>query len=353
MKRVWTILKRIGKFLLWTILILVVLIGSLVLWLRAEPAAVTECDPSLRFFEDADGAECIPYEPTDIFSVSVSSSQLLLALGVPTVVRVAAFEDFVIGDIPGLEPRMDTVHEGVREINITRDALNFELLVEADPDVIISEFPAGEVNKLLGTIAPVVLLNPEDSWQDYMRIAGDIIGQQADAEALLEEFDERVELLRAQFDDPSDITVSIVRIHPDNTQLQLRDSFSGQIIQKVGFSIPEAQKELADAEPGVGFFMVSQERVDLIDGEHIIIVSGTTNEILAEQGSSLEDLVDDFNNDPLYQTLEGAQNGNVSAVGTYWRLAGIYSAHAILDDLFIHVAGVDPDEVAPNPLPYE
>ncbi|MEM7798175.1 MAG: ABC transporter substrate-binding protein [Chloroflexota bacterium] len=336
--------------MLWTILILGLLIGGLLLWLRAEPAEVTTCDPGLRLFEDADGAECIPQAPTKVFALSVSVSQLYLALGVPSVARIPAFEDFVIADIPDVQGRMDEVHAGIPEINITRDALNFELLLEADPEVIISEFPTGEVNKLLGTIAPVVLLNPEDSWRDYSLTAGDMIGQKEEAEALLQQFDERIELLQAQFDDPADVTVSVVRIHPENTQLQLRDSFSGQIIQKVGFSIPDAQRELANAEPGVGFYMVSTERIDLIDGEHIIIVSGTTNEILAEQGSSLEALVDDFNNDPLYQTLEGAQTGNVSAVGTYWRLAGIYSAHAILDDLFRHVAGVDPDEVAPNPL---
>ncbi|MEM7333553.1 MAG: ABC transporter substrate-binding protein [Chloroflexota bacterium] len=353
MQKVGMILKRIGKVLLWIVLVLVVLIGALVFWLRSEPAQVTECDQGLRLFEDADGAECIPEMPTDVFSVSVSSSQLYLALGFPMVVRVRAFEDFVVGDIPNLEPRMEAVHAGVPEVEINRETLNLELLLQFEPEVIVSEFPTSEVNKLLGTIAPVVLLSSEDSWKSYSLSAGDMIGSRAEAEALLQQFDERVALLRAQFDDPSEITVSVVRIHPENKQLQLPSSFSGQIIEAVGFSIPEAQRELSETVPDQSVYLISEERIDLIDGDHIIIVSGTTNEILAEQGSSLDALVEDFNNDPLYQTLEGAQNGNVSAVGTYWRLAGIYSAHAILDDLFIHVAGVDPNEVAPNPLPYE
>ncbi|MEM7335363.1 MAG: hypothetical protein AAF490_25015 [Chloroflexota bacterium] len=38
-------------------------------------------------------------------------------------------------------------------------------------------------------------------------------------------------------------------------------------------------------------------------------------------------------------------------VDIYWDArGGIYSAHPVLDDLFIHVAGVDPDDVAPNLL---
>ena len=47
---------------------------------------------------------------------------------------------------------------------------------------------------------------------------------------------------------------------------------------------------------------------------------------------------------------EYSYQNNVYETRMYWTRTGIYSAHHVLDDLFRHVAGVDPEDVAPNPL---
>jgi ABC-type Fe3+-hydroxamate transport system substrate-binding protein len=56
---------------------------------------------------------------------------------------------------------------------------------------------------------------------------------------------------------------------------------------------------------------------------------------------------------PLWQTLSAVQNGNVYRVSDYWYRGGSYTlaVHQVIDDLFIHLAGVDPAEVSPNPYP--
>jgi ABC-type Fe3+-citrate transport system substrate-binding protein len=59
----------------------------------------------------------------------------------------------------------------------------------------------------------------------------------------------------------------------------------------------------------------------------------------------------DFLASPLWQTLSAVQNDRVFFInGEYWIRDNPIAAHAVLDDLFRIVAGVDPAEVAPNPF---
>ncbi|MEM8860871.1 MAG: hypothetical protein AAGD96_21315, partial [Chloroflexota bacterium] len=208
MKRVGNILKKIGKFLLWTILVLVVLIGSLVLWLRAEPAAVTECDPGFVLFEDANGTDCVPENVTAVLSVSPMTSQLYLYLGVPSAVRIDFLEGLVHGNIPGLLERIDEVNAGVREVELTGGVFgpNLEMLAEVNPEVIISEVPSDEINKAMSVISPVIYLDPALTWKENMVSAADLVGERETAEGLIAEYDQRLESLRAQFDDPAALT---------------------------------------------------------------------------------------------------------------------------------------------------
>ncbi|MEM7798176.1 MAG: ABC transporter substrate-binding protein [Chloroflexota bacterium] len=341
--------------MLWTLLVLVVLIGSLVLWLRAEPAQVTQCEAGFVLFEDASGADCIPENVTEVLSLSPMTNQLYLALGIPLAVRIDFFEELVHGNIPGLVERLDEVNAGVIEIELAGSAIgpNLERFAQADPQVIISEAPSVEINKALGLIAPVIYLDPTATWKENMVYASELVGEREAAEALVASYAERLEILRAQFEDPAAITVSAVRLHPERDTIQMPSSFAGQIIRDAGFSYPEEQVLLSEQTPDQIQVEISEERIDVIDADHLFLFGGTPDEMFEEMGTSSNLLVDEFRSDPLFQFLNVAETGNVHIVGLYWRVPGIYSAHAIIDDLFRQVAGVDPDEVSPNPLKLE
>ncbi|MEM7798172.1 MAG: hypothetical protein AAF633_03190 [Chloroflexota bacterium] len=82
-----------------------------------------------------------------------------------------------------------------------------------------------------------------------------------------------------------------------------------------------------------------------------ILVWAISTDAFYEDDDTLNDaLFESLSNDPLFNSLDAVRSGNVIFGGVYWGEAGIYSAHAVLDDMFRYVARVNPEAVAPNPL---
>ena len=354
MGRVWTILKRIGKFLLWTLLVLVVLIGGFVIWLRAGSGEVAECEAGLRRFETDLHVSCIPEQVERVVPFSPSSTQFFLAIGYQPAGHLTIVDQVAFIDQPELVEPWNEIVEGTETITLGESwPPNLESTLAAEPDVILSEYGLSFVSKLVEQIAPVVELN-QTQWKETVRYVGDVVGEGEAAEALLADYEERVEILRAQFDDPAAITVSAVNVRPERVVLHLSESFASQIIADVGFSFPEAQAQL-EAELELeysSYYDVSAERYDLLDGDVIFFYGLETASFEQDVGYVAGDgsIVAALLNDPIVQQLGAVERGDTYPAGNYWQRGGIYSAHAVLDDLFRYVAEVDPDEVAPNPL---
>ncbi|MEM7798168.1 MAG: ABC transporter substrate-binding protein, partial [Chloroflexota bacterium] len=324
--------------------------------LRSGPLVATTCDPGLRLMQHYAGGVCVPNNVEKVVSTSTTANQFFIAVEQPLGMMTEALDFATAADIPGLYTRL-------REINEAADVLdlgaleggagrNLELLVEIDPDVIFADFPVGDLEKPASLIAPVLIVSQLEGWKEVTLYAADLIGEEPEAEALLQSYEERVNILREQFDDPSEITISTVSLRHDMTSLLLPATFWGQVAADVGFSFPEEQQALAD-ESDNPFYDISNERIDLIEADYLFLYGGLADHYLGNFDTSSDTLIETFQNDPLYQSLGVAESGNVHEVDVYWGTAGIYSAHYILDDLFRIVAGVDPEEIAPNPLKLE
>ncbi|MEM7333550.1 MAG: ABC transporter substrate-binding protein [Chloroflexota bacterium] len=356
MQKVGKFLKKVGKILLYIVLALVVLIGAFVIWLRIEPREVTECDAGFRLIKNATGGDCVPVPADRIMLSSSVVGQFFIAVDQPSAMLVSVWDYFNAADIPGLYERLREVNEGAVDLGDVQGnvAQNLELLLQIDPDVIVSEYEVGELLKPAEAVAPVIQLTHLESWKEMMLFAGDLIDEVGEAERLLAEYEMRVDILQAQFDDASAITISNVRIFQDSTTVQLPTSFSGEIIREVGFSFPEQQLALLEGNPDLTEIDISDERIDLIDADYLFLYGGHpdgTFELYYETTTSL--VVEQFRGDSLFQFLEAEAVGQAHEVDIYWAVPGIYSAHYVLDDLFRYVAGVDPEEVAPNPLRLE
>lgn len=357
MKRVWTILKRIGKFLLWTILVLVVLIGGFILWLRIEPEEIAECEAGFRRFETEFHVSCIPEKVERVVPFSPSATQFFLAIGYQPGGHLLLVDQVAFIDQPHLVEPWNEIVEGTQAITIGESwPPNLESTLAAEPDVILSEYGLSAASKLVERIAPVVELN-QTQWKQTLRHTGDVIGEPEAAEELLAGYEERVQILRDQFDDPSEITISAVNVRPGRIVLHFSESFASQIIADVGFSFPEAQVQLEeelDLEFS-SYYDVSEERYDLLDGDVIFFYDLETATFEGDAGYVAGDgsIVADLLENPIVQQLGAVERGDTYPAGNYWQRGGIYSAHAVLDDLFRYAAGVDPDEVAPNPLSVE
>ncbi|MEM7333551.1 MAG: hypothetical protein AAF490_15790 [Chloroflexota bacterium] len=347
-------LKTAGKIVLGIVLVLVVLGVSFFIWLRADQPEVTECEPGFRLFEHFDGADCVPETTSKIVVNNAGISQFFAHVGHPAVVQENSIDRYTAADIPGLYERIREVNEGVYDAGRI-DSLNsasLELFVEIDVELMITTGLIGsDVGKVIETFIPIIVLDPTGSWKEHMQIASDLIGEREEADRLIEEYEMRVQILQEQFDDPSEITISSARIFTNRTSVQLPGSFASQIISEVGFTLPEAQLEIAEQFPSSRIFDLSEERIDLLDADYLFVFGGVSDEELAYYDNTTGDaIVEAFQNDPLYGFLRAVEEGNDYEVDLYWSAPGIYSAHFVLDDLFRHVAGVDPEEVSPNPL---
>ncbi|MEM8857510.1 MAG: ABC transporter substrate-binding protein [Chloroflexota bacterium] len=353
MGRVGNILKTIGKVLLGILLVLILIAGAFFIWLRSDGPEVTECDTEFRLYEHSFGVTCIPENPERVLAYGTSASQFYAAIERPMAMLVTDLDEFTAADIPGLYDHIREVNDGVIDLGRLGGGLgpNMEILLQIDPDLIVSEWPVSDdIAKTASLVAPVVFVTELGGWEDVMLTAGDVIAEKEQAEFLLESYHERVQILQDQFDDPSEITIANVRLFNDLPRVQMPVTFSGQVIQDVGFSFPEAQMELVEDDPDVFQIDFNKERIDLIDADYIFIYAGSVDALLAELGADGPTLVANFVDDPLFQFLDAAQSGNVYETDIYWAVTGINTAHYVLDDLFRIVAGVDPEEVAPNPL---
>lgn len=327
------------------ILSVVFLIGSVLLVLPSVVAqeAVT-CEPGFRLFEHellVSDPVCIPENPARIAALDRFSFETMLALDIDPV-AASSFALSLTRDLPYLEERVADVIDLGQPPNI-------ELLLDAQPDLILSISGYGEYEQL-ASIAPTVQIDFADSgqWQSVAEAFGQAAGLEAEAAQLLADYEERLAMFADVVGDPAQIEVSVVRVAPDYISIYSVDhtsSFLGVILGDAGVAIPAQQAALAEETDFVGD--ISIEQLPLVNGDAVLIWTfATSDEVAANAAAALEDLREN----PLWRTLPAVQNDAVAIVGGYWIGSSFHAAHAVIDDLFMFVAGVDASEAAPNPL---
>jgi iron complex transport system substrate-binding protein len=334
------------KFRLLSLVLLIALALVSVVPLAGQEA--TQCEAGFRLFDHerlATEPVCIPENPQRIASLDPFATETLIALN-----RLPAAIDgigAVLRRLPELQDRLTDV------VNLGDETMSLETLLIAQPDLIITiSGNYDEILDQLRAIAPTVVLefNHSGEWKDMTRTYGEIINAQAEVNALLDLYDDRLQTLREQLGEQPPV-VSVVRAYPDRINLYLRDSFPGTILQDAGIPRPDSQNydmnEAAERFENPIQYSISRETLRDADADIIITwVFGGTAEIAEDARAQLDDLFDD----PLWNNLQAVQNGQVYQGGSYWIGSGILAAHRVVDDLFRYVAGVDPAEVAPNPF---
>lgn len=299
-----------------------------------------ECEAGFRLFDHALGTTCVPENPERIVAVGSSAMEALLALNVVP----AGFATWTAsGNTPGVPEYIgDRFDLSASRFLGGEDEPSLEGIVALNPELIISESSMTDLYTPLSEIAPTVALTGWDAdeeratWQDFLCETGSVVGRSAEAETVLDTYVKRTEVLKATLEDQASTTVSLVRFMPSEVRAYLKGSYAGTIMQDAGISRPEAQNKAGFVET------VSLESVQLADGDVILVAQSDPDGVLFDQ----------FSASPLWQTLEGVQRDQVVQVDHEIWIGGssIIAAHAVLTDLFRYVAGVDPQEVSPNPF---
>lgn len=271
---------------------------------------------------------CIPQNPERIVAITDSDLDALLALGVePAGITNGR------GQMSPARYLADVLPE---DVTIVGDFFtpNLELVLELEPDVILA---AGLENpdllEQLNAIAPTVdtYLNGFD-WQTHFRTVAEVLNRQAEAEAFIAAYDERIAALQETLADHLDDEFIVARWGADGPQVMAPVTFVSDVLFDLGLTsppeIPELQSGHAHSAP------LSLETLGVIDVDWAFI--GT----LQSEGDAVTALDAALEN-PLFQALEVVQNEQLIVIdGSLWTSSGgPLAVMMVLDDVEAAMTG--------------
>ena len=203
---------------------------------------------------------------------------------------------------------------------------NLEAVLNLQPDLILgSQIGAGELYTQLSQIAPTVLTEGSGragDWPENLQLYAEALGQSAAAEQLLEDYQQRVQQLQAAIDQPQALEISVLIVPNDIVRAFTAGSFSGSVLQDIGFSRTPGQDD-----PEGYASRLSAESLDAFDGDYIFLIYSTDR----AGGTSKAAFVAH----PIWSQLQAVQQDRVCEVdGAVW-IAGrsILAAKQILADI--------------------
>ncbi|MEX2536329.1 MAG: iron-siderophore ABC transporter substrate-binding protein [Trueperaceae bacterium] len=299
----------------------VVRLGATLLLLSSFTLGTAQGECDGRLVEHAMGSTCVPEEPQRVVVLDTGELDSSLALGVTPVGAVTAFAD---GGFPSY---LDGRTEGIEVVGTIAEP-NLEAILALDPDLILSSRLRHEaIYQQLSSIAPTVFTETVGVvWKENLLANSEALGLREEAEQLLADYDERLATLRSELDElPS---VSIVRFLPGQIRIYLSESFIGTIIEDAGLPRPPSQRAEDFA------LYVDKEGIALMDADVMFVTTYGPAEDTAEQ---------EFRSDPLWNSLDVVQRGDVHGVpDSYWMLGiGPVAANLVVDDLFTYLMDGD------------
>jgi iron complex transport system substrate-binding protein len=280
------------------------------------------------------GEAQVPVEPGRIVAVTGQMDlDALLALGLQPVAAGANFEDDTAVN-PWSEDRLE---DGV-EVFRFRPEIDVEQVATFEPDLILGHIGWMEpVYDQISQLAPTVVVpydggvEGEDAmWREPMRIVARAVGREERGEEVLSEIETALERARERLSGLGDLMVSIFTAGEGYQAFFNQLSYPGYVVEQVGLSRPEAQREVrrgADDPTAIEF---SNERLDLLEADVIFGLSWDSGEFM-----------DEFESQPLFQSLDAVQNGNYVRISggeyNYWYYPTVFTPPLMVESLLGHL----------------
>lgn len=269
--------------------------------------------------EHAMGTAEIEGTPERVVILTNEGTEALLSMGVKPVGAVQSW----LGDTwyDHIKAEMDGV-----EVVGTESAVNLEAIAALQPDLIIgNKLRQEDVYEQLNAIAPTVFAETlKGDWKENFQLYAKALNKEEEGKKVMDDFDSRVAEMSEQLGEKKEQEVSIVRFTAGDVRIYHKDSFSGIILDQLGFARPESQDVDDFAEMNA-----TKERIPAMDGDILFHFSYETGDGEATK------IKDEWLEDPLFNNLEVAKAGNVHEVSdAVWNTAGgVLAANIMLDDI--------------------
>lgn len=276
----------------------------------ATPAGAT------RTIEHAMGTSQVPMAPERIVVIDTTPLDAALALGIQPV-----------GTIRYGQPP-EYLGEAASEIEVIGqyNRPNLEAILQLQPDLILgAKSISEELYPRLSQIAPTVFTEGAGhdwDWKNNFQLFAQALDESAQAKQELAAYEQRLADLKASLDLPlQNITVSVLVISPRGIIAQTPKSFSGSVLQEIGFD-----RDVTQGTTEQFFVRLSREDLDAADGDLLFLIQNPEWQMTSKA---------DFVSDPLWSKLDAVQQDAVCEVPAEVWTAGrsIIAANQILEDV--------------------
>jgi len=261
----------------------------------------------------------IPATPEKVVILTNEGTEALLALGITPIGAVKSWT----GD-----PWYDHISDQMEDVEVvgTESQVNVEAIAKLKPDLIIgNKMRQEDIYSQLSAIAPTVFAETlRGDWEENFKLYAEATNEEDKGEEVLDNFDNRIAELQEKFADKLDTEISLVRFMAGDVRIYHKDTFAGVILEQIGFARPKEQDKDDFAETNL-----SEERIPAMDGDILFYFTYETGD------GEAKTLEEDFINNPLFQNLQVAKDGNVHKVDdAIWNTAGgVIAANKMLDEL--------------------
>lgn len=280
----------------------------------------------------------VPASPKRIVAVTGQMDlDALLALGLQPVAAGANFEEDTAVN-PWSEDRLSEDVEVFR----FRPEIDVEQVATFEPDLIIGhEGWVEPVYDQIREVAPTVVV-PYDGgvegegamWREPLRIVARAVGREERGEEVLAEIDAEMERARERLSGVGDLTVSIFTAGEGYQAFFNGLSYPGYVVEELGLSRPEAQREVRRASEDPTAVEFSDERLDLLDADVIFGLSWDNAEFMGE-----------FESQPLFRRLSGVESGNYVRISgdeyNYWYYPTVFTPPLMIESLLGHLEDLE------------
>ncbi len=265
------------------------------------------------------GTTTIKGTPKRVVILTNEGTESLLSMGVTPVGAVKSWT----GD-----PWYDHIKDKMKDTKVvgTESQINIEAIAKLKPDLIIgNKMRQEEQYEKLSAIAPTVFAETlRGDWKENFSLYAEALNKKEKGKEVLKNYHDRIKRIKGELGDKVNQKVSMVRFMDGDVRIYHKDSFSGVILDELGFARPEDQQKNDFAEKNV-----TKERIPAMDGDVLFYFTYDTGD---GKASSLEK---DYIEDPLFKNLSVYKKGNVHEVNdTIWNTAGgVIAANLMLDDI--------------------
>lgn len=287
----------------------------------ARPAADSGAFP--RTLRTAMGEVKIPSRPERVVVLDTGELDDVTLLGIDPVGAVAphfktegGFPAYLKGELkdtadvgPLLEP-------------------NLEKIASLKPDLILSSKVRHEkVYDKLSAIAPTVFTETTGGvWKENLKVHAEALGLEKEAAAKLKEYETQAKALGEAIrkkDGGTMPTASVVRFIAGPTRLYQSNSYSGVVLNDIGFERPASQ---VSNDPEVTMKDVSPEEIDQADADLIFVTSADVDDKTQKR---------QVTSNPVWKDLTAVKDGKVFEVPdeTWMSGIGVQAAEQMLADV--------------------